>query len=252
MAKVETFKRLLAVLGLAWVGLVAGFAYWLPRIPQGSGLAGPAIALGYGAGGLLLGLLVGGLLAARLRPERLGSLLKIVALLSFLALAATIGRIVWAQGERDAKRATEQALAAAPFEVSGQILNPADGSDFLSITVDGHSDRFELTPRRDDLGSCRGAITAKERSRLLRSVREAEAYTDQHPGACGAGQAGAELVLRQFSWRLPEASDEQRAVDITSSCAQQHEQLAALYSKLQGVSFRVVRTDKAIHCGPPD
>ena len=55
---------LLLLVSFAWLGLVAGAAVgatWL--VPEGSGLAGPAIALGYGVLGAAAGLVVGGVLA---------------------------------------------------------------------------------------------------------------------------------------------------------------------------------------------
>lgn len=79
----------LAVLCSFWIGLVAGtLAGALFFVPADSGLAGPAIALGYGIGGALAGAVLGGIVARRLPPRRLRR--AAVAIIVVAALAALV------------------------------------------------------------------------------------------------------------------------------------------------------------------
>lgn len=78
---------MLLVLCSLWIGLVAGMAIGgLFFVPAGSGLAGPAIALGYGAMGAIAGLALAIVLALKLpvRPLRVAAVIALV--LSALAV----------------------------------------------------------------------------------------------------------------------------------------------------------------------
>ena len=94
----------LLVLCSFWVGLVAGTAMgaWF-FVPAGSGLAGPAIALGYGVGGGLASAVLAGVLGRRL-PTRLLRRSAMVALtLAGLAALAVGYRLVSQPAERFAQ-----------------------------------------------------------------------------------------------------------------------------------------------------
>lgn len=75
---------LVAFLGL-FAGIVVGSAFF---VPDGSGLAGLAIALAYGVGGAMIALAVGVMLALRLGPRARHRALIVAA-----ALAAAI--VAW-------------------------------------------------------------------------------------------------------------------------------------------------------------
>ncbi len=77
---------------LAIVGLAAGTAFGARFfVPEGSGLAGPAIALGYGFVGALFGLIAAGLLVWKAPP----AILRRAAIASLLLAAVTIGLVTW-------------------------------------------------------------------------------------------------------------------------------------------------------------
>ncbi len=77
---------------LAVVGLAAGTALGARFfVPEGSGLAGPAIALGYGLVGAVLGLLAAGLLAWKAPP----AILRRAALAALLLALGTIALVTW-------------------------------------------------------------------------------------------------------------------------------------------------------------
>ncbi len=79
------------VLTLMWIGLVGGSAVGAQLVPAGSGLAGPAIALGYGAGASLVAGFIGFLLARRLSPIAL----RIAAVLTIAVSLVLVAFVVW-------------------------------------------------------------------------------------------------------------------------------------------------------------
>ncbi len=78
--------------GLAVVGMASGTALGARFfVPEGSGLAGPAIALGHGFVGALLGLIAAGLLVWKAPP----AVLRRAGLAALLLALATIGLVAW-------------------------------------------------------------------------------------------------------------------------------------------------------------
>lgn len=93
----------LLVLCSFWIGLVAGTAIGAQFfVPADSGLAGPAIALGYGAMGALAAALLAGVLARRLPPRSLRRSAVVALLLAVLAALVVGYRFVTQQAERRA------------------------------------------------------------------------------------------------------------------------------------------------------
>jgi len=78
-----SFVLLLMIAGFFWGGVVGKL-----RIPAGSGLAGPAIFLGYALTGVIVGLLLGLFSAAKLNEAQLRKGLLIAVILAVIALVA--------------------------------------------------------------------------------------------------------------------------------------------------------------------
>src|SRR5262245_43806591 len=77
----RTLWGLLLIFCSLWIGFAAGLSIGGHLcIPAGSGLAGPTIALGYGALGALVGIVLAGFLAWRLP----GRALRVAALVALL------------------------------------------------------------------------------------------------------------------------------------------------------------------------
>jgi hypothetical protein len=86
---------LLLLASLAWLGLVAGTAVgaaWF--VPEGSGLAGPAIALGYGVLGVLAGVALGAVLGWKAGHGLLRVATTVAVVLALLAAGVAVWRIV--------------------------------------------------------------------------------------------------------------------------------------------------------------
>jgi len=78
----------LLILALIWIGLLGGTLVGAVFfVPDGSGLAGPAIALGYGVGAAAAGVVAGGLVAWRARPETVRAVARPALLVSLLGVA---------------------------------------------------------------------------------------------------------------------------------------------------------------------
>lgn len=87
-------------MSLLWIGLVAGMMiggrYF---VPAGSGLAGPAIALGYGVAGAAIGAVLAALLIWRASVDLLHKLAWVAVVLGFAATAfVVVGIVVRAAG----------------------------------------------------------------------------------------------------------------------------------------------------------
>lgn len=78
-----SFVLLLMIAGFFWGGVVGKI-----RIPAGSGLAGPAIFLGYALTGIIVGLLLGLFFAAKLDGAQLRKGVLIAVILAVIALVA--------------------------------------------------------------------------------------------------------------------------------------------------------------------
>jgi hypothetical protein len=89
---------LLLIFSSLWLGLAAGMAIGARFVPAGSGLAGPAIALGYGAFGSLMAGLLAGLLVWRV-PART---LRTLAALGFVLSLVVFGFLIRRMAERQA------------------------------------------------------------------------------------------------------------------------------------------------------
>lgn len=137
---------MLLLLGsLAWVGLVAGAAAgaaWL--VPEGSGLAGPAEALGYGVLGLLAGLALGALLGWRAGDGLLRAATAIAVALALLAAGLIVWRIVALQAERS----------------EGGLVPPPAGMRFESRIAEAVETRIEAGRRPEPRAGDSGAVVS--------------------------------------------------------------------------------------------
>ncbi len=110
---------LLLLGSLAWLGLVAGTALgaaWL--VPEGSGLAGPAVALGYGVVGTAGGLVLGGVLGWKASIGALRAAAMAAVLLALLAAGLLAWRIAAVQADAGIFPTAATIRAAGPAEVA--------------------------------------------------------------------------------------------------------------------------------------
>lgn len=102
----------LLVLGSFWIGLVAGtLVGGLFLVPVGSGLAGPAIALGYGIAAAVASAVVAGIVGRRLPPRVLRRATAAVGALAAVAVLAVVYLFVKQQAQRQSEAAPAERIA---------------------------------------------------------------------------------------------------------------------------------------------
>ena len=89
----------LVVLTLLWIGLVDGTALGAVLTPKGSGLAGPAIALGYGVAAAVGAGATGGLLAWKLSSNGLRLVGLVTGAISLILLGLVFWRVAMERAE---------------------------------------------------------------------------------------------------------------------------------------------------------
>lgn len=162
-------------------------------VPAGSGLAGPFIALGYGAGGALAGL-VTAMLAARRLSRRW--LVRVTITLA-IGAAGIVGLVTYAYLAAKAEERLHLAEAYAnlpPFrfdlqDVSGQQLGP-----LARIVYDSDKNEFAVT--RADGSVCRGSLDGPQKVTLLESLRGVEGLLLDSPQPCPPAATTHRLVFR--------------------------------------------------------
>ena len=88
----QLLQRIVFVVLMAFLGFCAGMATGTQFVPEGSGLAGPAIAIWYGLGGLAIALIVAFILI-RFSKKGLGNVLIVITLLSLIVVGWIIYRV---------------------------------------------------------------------------------------------------------------------------------------------------------------
>ena len=107
-------EGIVAALCLAFVGLVIGTAFGATRVPDGSGLAGPAIALGYGAVAAVVGVAIAVVTAMTSRKALRRSLVAGLALALLASIVVTL-RVIQLNG---AARDTESSTLPEPRPIT--------------------------------------------------------------------------------------------------------------------------------------
>ncbi len=161
-------------------------------VPAGSGLAGPFIALGYGASGALAGLVVAMLAARRLSHRWL---VRVTITLA-IGAAGIVGLFTYAYLAAKAEERLHLAEAYAnlpPFrfdlqDVSGQQLGP-----LARIVYDGAKNEFVVN--RTDGSICRGTIDGPQKVALLESLRGVEGLLSETPQPCSTETATHRLAF---------------------------------------------------------
>ena len=205
-------------LGVLFVGATAvcGFAFgaWLGArffVPAGSGLAGPAIVLGYGLGGALLTACVAASVA-RQTPYRL-----LVGLaLAFTPVAAILvglaGR-AYVQAQAEGQAALEEAYAQLP-KFGFVLLNyGALGRGPLErIAYDAETNDLAVT----EIGGrvCHAALSGPQKVDVLTGLRNLEIFLAGSPEPC----AGRKPTHR-FTFSIVEAKPPNTEIDLRFDAA---------------------------------
>ena len=104
MIKSKILPGFFFVLLLAFLGLLVGTMIGGLFVPKGSGLAGPAIALGYGFVGFVIAIVAGVLLARKLRHSQLRMALIGVGVVTLISCGWLVYRFFEVQKQREGSR----------------------------------------------------------------------------------------------------------------------------------------------------
>ena len=156
-----------AFLGLA-IGTAIGARFF---VPEGSGMAGPAIALAYGLAGVALSLISAGLLIWRgsffaLRITALGALTLAVLLVGYLTWRAVAG-----QQQRRADLGLDQPLPASePWTLSARLPESDSTRSYREIEVRAEGWTFSYVAVGPEAAECRAKMIAAEATALSSQV----------------------------------------------------------------------------------
>ncbi len=206
-------------------------------VPAGSGLAGPAIALGYG--------LVAGVGAAVILWVLSGRWSERFARLALLPIGGlgllSLALVGWAYvvAHRQQSEALQEAYARLPeFEIQLRFDDAVPDRRFTVLAHDSRQQR--LTVRRRDGGKCSTHIEGMDEVRLLESLRGVEGLAHRDARPCAPVGARPEFSL---TFTVAEARPPATHVEIEGpvACLRSHAELRALAELLEGWGSVAVR-----------
>jgi hypothetical protein len=160
---------LLLLLCLAFLGLGLGTSIGAACcVPEGSGLAGPAIALGYGVLGAGIGLALGGLLAWRAGHGLLRGATLVAAFLTLCALGWSAWRMATLRAEQRAATGQDVPLPPpASFRFVSSIAETGGPRAYRELTVDASTWTVTWTAVGPEAATCRARLVFDEADALF-------------------------------------------------------------------------------------
>lgn len=127
--------KILFILICALTGFFAGAFIGAITLQEGSGLAGPAIVIGYGLAGAVIALLLSAYFVGKIKPKLLVKLIVILSLLNLIPIGWVVYRFV----SETKQTRTEEPVKRTPTEIKGSILSvlPGINSGTLRAPVSG-------------------------------------------------------------------------------------------------------------------
>jgi Flp pilus assembly protein protease CpaA len=238
---------LLLLAGLTWIGLLAGTAAgvrWF--VTLGSGLAGPAIAFGYGVLGAGAGLLLGALLAWK-APHGLLRALSLGSVLLGLVGAGLVGwGFVRKEAERRAAAGLDRALPpAAGFRLESRIAATEDMRRYRELTVDGDTWTATWVAGGPGAATCTAMLAFPEADGLLRKRDEVASDPDRFTSLCPPAPGAATHV---YALRESDPGRPSWEVAFDAGCLQESPEIAELHWLLGRIPMAAVDDGRA-ECG---
>ena len=197
----------------AWIGLVVGTTFGATRVPEGSGLAGPAIALGYGVLGAGLLLVLAAVAAWKLPLPGLRIATGAAGLVALALFGLFLWRIADQRAEHRAKIGADVPLPPpAPWRIEAVMDDSVDKRAFREMTVDGSAWRVAWTAVGPERAACSARMVADEATEL-----------SAHLSAAPDGPLGdCDLDGRSATHRIEihEADGAVRTLETDSTCLQ--------------------------------
>lgn len=192
-------------------------------VPPGSGLAGSAIAVGYGLAGALAGGAAAALLAYRLPLRWVRWLTVPSAAIGFLVLLAAARIYLRSKAEQQAQ--LEEAYAKLPpFRLELTRASALAPASFSKLAFDSEAAAFHATATAGT--ACSGPLSGADNVAVLTALRNVEGLLLKEPRPCADG---GEVAYR-IAFRIEEARppDSQGELAATSACLTAHAALRDL------------------------
>jgi phage shock protein PspC (stress-responsive transcriptional regulator) len=212
-------------LGLAGCGFtLAGYIAGRCCVPPGSGLAGPAIVVGWAALGALAALVAGIVLAVWLPPTGL----RIAAVVAGLAGLLVYGSLGYALlvSRVETRAQLEEAYTRLPAFRVVLTAGPGAPAAFERFSADWSRRRFSAEKAG---GACEGTLSGEQAVELLTALRAAEGVLYRTPDACADRGGPIHHVLRAT---IPSPLPPDTEIDqgLTGSCLSAYPDLAAPFA----------------------
>lgn len=187
----------LLLVAAAFLGLAAGTAIGARFfVPAGSGLAGPAIALGYGLVGVAITSVLAGLLIWRgslwlLRLTTLGAMTVAILLVGFLTWRAVVG-----QNQRNAELGLDQPLPEPEsWTLNSRLPESNSKRSYREIEVDAKSWTFHYVAVGPEAARCKAELTGAEATALASQVAALVKRLESSPLPCTGFGGPSEFFL---------------------------------------------------------
>ena len=226
---------LLVIFCLLIVGLTAGTAVGSRFVPPGSGLAGPAIALGYGVIGALLAGVLGGLLSWKAPVSVLRGCG--IGLGSLVLLLVAFG--VWRFAAERSERRTELGLDVAlppgvDFEIRSTLAEDFPTRSYREMMVNGKDWSFEYIAVGPEAAECSGSLKAEEVEALIAALAAVRTRLATGEAVCGGA---AEPVIMTVNY-AGQGGDWSAGAGM--SCTQSERELMALGTALRRIPLNAL------------
>lgn len=163
---------LLLLGSLLWIGLTAGTAVgakWF--VPADSGLAGPAIALGYGVLGAVAGLVLGAVLAWKAPHGLLRAASAVAGALAAVLAGLVIWRVVTLEAQRRAQAGMDVPLPPpAGFRIESRIAESDEMRRYRQMTIDADAWTATWIAVGPEAATCTAELIFDEAAVLLRPL----------------------------------------------------------------------------------
>jgi len=239
------WPSVLLLLGsLAWIGLVAGTAVgaaWF--VPEGSGLAGPAIALGFGVLGVGIGLVLGAVLGWKAPHGLLRAAAAVGVVLALLAAGLVAWRIVADRAERLAKAGMDVPLPPpAGFRIESRVSELDEMRRYRELTVDADAWTATWVAAGPESATCTARLIPDEAHALLRKRAELRQALDRFTSRCSP--AGGSTT---HFYALRESAPGQPSWEVAADfqCLQENSDLSDLHRILGRIPIDAVSHGRA-------
>ncbi len=228
----------LLLVAAAFLGLAAGTAIGARFfVPEGSGLAGPAIALGYGLVGVALSLVSAGLLIwkgsnSALRWTALGAMTVTVLLVGLLSWRAAVGR-----QQLNAELGLDQPLPEPELWTLSARLPESDPTrSYREIEVRGEDWTFNYVAVGPEAAQCRSELIATEAQALSSQVGSLVRRLEELSPPC----VDSDDPTRLFLTLRDAPGTPFRELEATDACLKRESDLAGLAFSLRRLPIDAV------------